>query len=180
LTSTKASVVSTTANSCDSSLFVADVTIPDNTSMAAGTTFTKTWTLNNNGSCTWNSSYSLKFVSGSQMSGSTTSIGSSIGPTHDLNVSISMTAPSTAGTYTGYWRLVNASGEFFGQPVTVTIVVVAATATLTPTATLTSTVTPVYVIITATPVPTTAPTATTVPTVATTAPVTAVTATTGS
>src|SRR3989304_4012127 len=33
--------------------FVADVTIPDNSEVGAGTTFTKTWRVGNLGTCTW-------------------------------------------------------------------------------------------------------------------------------
>src|SRR5512143_3278895 len=40
-------------SSCDWAQFVADVTVPDGTSYAPGTTFTKTWRLKNIGSCTW-------------------------------------------------------------------------------------------------------------------------------
>jgi hypothetical protein len=38
---------------CDRAAFVADVTVPDGTNFAPGTTFVKTWRLKNNGSCTW-------------------------------------------------------------------------------------------------------------------------------
>ena len=37
----------------DKPVFVADVTIPDNTVIAPGTTFTKTWRVRNDGNCTW-------------------------------------------------------------------------------------------------------------------------------
>ena len=36
--------------------------MPDNTEIAAGTTFVKTWRLKNNGSCTWTSGYSRVFL----------------------------------------------------------------------------------------------------------------------
>jgi hypothetical protein len=55
------------------------------------------------------------------------------------NVDIRMTlyAPSTAGIYTGYWRMKSPDGEFFGQMCSVRIVV-PSPATATPTATPTS------------------------------------------
>src|SRR5512140_3111895 len=64
--------------SCDSSAFVADVTIPDNSVIDPGKAFTKTWTLLNNGTCTWNSSYKLAFKSGDQMNGTTTALANSV------------------------------------------------------------------------------------------------------
>jgi len=48
--------------------FVKDVSIPDGTKIAGGTSFTKTWRLRNAGSCTWTTEYDLAFVKGDQMS----------------------------------------------------------------------------------------------------------------
>jgi hypothetical protein len=56
------------ASCTDSSKFVADVTIPDNTVVASNTPFTKTWRLKNTGSCTWDSSYLVYYISGTTMS----------------------------------------------------------------------------------------------------------------
>jgi hypothetical protein len=55
------------AVACDQAQFVADVTIPDGTSLAPGATFLKTWRLKNIGTCTWTTSYSAVFSSGDQM-----------------------------------------------------------------------------------------------------------------
>jgi len=44
---------------CDVAGFVADITIPDGTEMAPGSVFTKTWSLKNDGTCTWNSDYRI-------------------------------------------------------------------------------------------------------------------------
>ena len=158
-------IAPTSTSTCDGSVYVDDVTIPDNTSMVVGKTFTKTWTIQNTGTCAWTSTYALKFASGNQMNGASTAIGSAVAPGSTINVSISMTAPSTPGAYTGYWRMVNDSSAFFGGYVSVSINVNAiptGTLTLTPTMTKTPTVTPVATqtpwVVTATPV---TPTATT-------------------
>jgi hypothetical protein len=68
-----------------------------------------------------------------------------------------MISPSTAGNYTGYWRLVNDSGINFGQPVSVEIVVSSAAATTTTTVTSSPTVTPIIIVVTATPEPSLTP-----------------------
>lgn len=100
---------------CDRADFIADATIPDNTYIAPGTTFTKTWTLKNSGSCTWTTGYTLVFASGNQMGGQTvTSLPGNVLPGQSINVSVNLTAPSTAGTHQGYWRLQNAGGGAFG------------------------------------------------------------------
>ncbi len=103
------------ASGCDKATFVADVTIPDGTSMSGGQTFTKTWRLKNAGTCTWTPAYSLVFVSGQQM-GAPASIPfpNSVAPNQSTDLSASMTAPTTAGTYRGYWMLRNPAGGFFG------------------------------------------------------------------
>ena len=47
--------------------FVEDVTIPDETVIPAGKPFTKTWKLQNVGTCVWTDEYSFDFVDGNLM-----------------------------------------------------------------------------------------------------------------
>src|SRR5262245_21217234 len=47
---------------CDVLEFVADVNIPDGTSMAPGQDFLKTWRVKNSGSCTWDADYKLVYA----------------------------------------------------------------------------------------------------------------------
>jgi hypothetical protein len=95
-----------------------DVTIPDNTLMAPGQVFTKTWRLINLGTCTWNSSYQLVFDHGDGMGIPTgyaqTLTSGSVAPGQTVDVSVSLTAPATAGTYTGYWRFRDPNAIYFG------------------------------------------------------------------
>jgi hypothetical protein len=96
--------------------FVSDVTVPDGTDMDPGEEFTKTWRLKNSGACTWSTSYSTVFSSGNSMSGpANQAFTASIAPNSTVDISIAMKAPSTAGKYTGYWVLRNASGQNFGS-----------------------------------------------------------------
>jgi Ig-like domain-containing protein/Big-like domain-containing protein len=102
------------------SAFVADVTVPDGTVLAAGQTFNKIWRLRNPGLCTWGAGYDFAFVGGESM-GTTTVIAvpnTASGATADLLVA--MTAPAAAGTHTGQWRL-RANGVPFGVTVNVSI-----------------------------------------------------------
>ena len=94
---------------CDQGQFVKDVSIPDGTNFAPGETFTKTWRIQNAGTCTW-SGYSLVFDSGDAMNGtSPISIGT-VGPGQEVDLSVTLTAPATNGAYRGYWRIRNTSG----------------------------------------------------------------------
>jgi hypothetical protein len=94
---------------------VADVTYPDFTNVPPGGTFNKTWRLTNAGSCTWNTSYSLVFASGSAMGGpGSQPLPASVPPGATVDVTVTLTAPSAAGTYTGFWKLRNDKGVIFG------------------------------------------------------------------
>src|SRR6266498_580674 len=59
-------VVGATA-SCYGLTFVSDVSIPDNTPVTPGQTFTKTWKVKNSGTCAWDAGFKFAFVSGDAM-----------------------------------------------------------------------------------------------------------------
>jgi len=95
--------------------FVADVTIPDNTTLIAGSTFDKTWRLKNTGTCTWNTGYDVVFVAGNRMNGPQVApLTSTVAPGATVDVKVSLTAPSQDGTYLGEWELRNDRGLLFG------------------------------------------------------------------
>ena len=122
------------STTCDNSAYVSDVTIPDGTEIAAGESFTKTWAILNTGTCTWTTDYSIGFYSGNDLDGSATALTESVAPNETVYISVDMVAPSTTGSYTGYWRMHNASDTDFGASVYVMITVTTAY-TSTPTAT---------------------------------------------
>ncbi len=105
----------------DSSVYVADVTISDGTTVNASQTFTKVWRISNNGTCVWEKDYQLVFVNGEAMATTTviavpkTAVGASV------DLSVPMTAPTTPGLHTGQWKMRNPSGSLFGQSLTVKI-----------------------------------------------------------
>ena len=105
----------TAVSYCDWVAFVKDVTIPDGTRFLAGETFTKTWRLQNRGTCTWTADYMLVFSSGDSM-GSTTAVRlpGNVSPGQTVDVSVTLTAPSRRGQYVGYWMLRNPAGTLFG------------------------------------------------------------------
>lgn len=94
---------------CDLAQFVRDVTIPDGTVFAPGATFTKTWRLKNAGTCTW-SGYQLVFDSGDSMGGTSPTAIGTVSPGQEVDLSVNFTAPTTNGSYRGYWRIRNTSG----------------------------------------------------------------------
>jgi len=127
-----AATVQATA-SCYGLRFVSDVTIPDNTQMAPGQSFTKTWKVLNAGSCAWEAGFKFTFVGGEQMSGVTFTLPSSVAANAQYDISVPMVAPAKTGSLRSNWRMQTAGGTYFGDEVYVLIVV--GGGTLTPTST---------------------------------------------
>ncbi len=101
--------------SCDRAQFVSDVTVPDGTTFAPGATFNKTWRMKNVGTCTWSTSYTLVFDTGEKMGGpDSVNLPKSVAPGQTVDVTVSLKAPNSAGTFRGYWKFANASGVRFG------------------------------------------------------------------
>ena len=95
--------------------FVADVTIPDGSYVAPGSTFTKTWRIRNNGTTTWNTNYKLVFSSGTQMASQTyVNLPYNVQPGQTVDISVQMTAPKETGSYKSSWMLMNDNGGQFG------------------------------------------------------------------
>jgi len=124
----QAAAASPTA-SCYQLRYVSDVSIPDNTQMTPGQTFTKTWKVKNTGTCAWDAGFKFAFVGGEQMGGTTYTLTSSIAAGAEIDISIAMTAPNKTGSLRGNWRMSTAGGQFFGDEVYVLIVVGGSTAT---------------------------------------------------
>lgn len=136
---------------CNNSVFVSDVTVPDDTVMTPGQTFTKTWKIQNTGSCPWTTSYKVSFVSGNAMGGTTTPLTTTVAAGASGDISVAMTAPASNGDAIGYWILTNDSGQNFGSSFYVKIKVGTTTSG---TATTTRTVTPTGAVGAATATPT--------------------------
>jgi hypothetical protein len=102
-------------SACDNSTFLSDVTIPDGTVIAPGAKFVKTWLLQNNGACTWSTSYKLSFNSGDQMGGIDVFVGSPVQAGQQVAISVNLLAPTAAGAYKGIWRMQNDKGQAFGD-----------------------------------------------------------------
>jgi len=100
---------------CDRVKFVRDVTYPDDSAVPAGTTFVKTWRLENAGSCTWTTGYALVFAGGNAMGGpASVALTQNVAPGQTIDVSVTLVAPSTAGTHRGDWKLRNVTNVTFG------------------------------------------------------------------
>ena len=89
---------------------IADVTVPDDTQMTKGETFTKTWRFLNNGKCNW-TGYTIAFVAGDRMASPDSAPVPATEAGKTVDVSVELTAPSIDGSYTGFYELRKANGE---------------------------------------------------------------------
>lgn len=142
------------AYGCNNLAFIRDVTIPAGTVIRPREGFTKTWKVQNTGTCNWMYHYALTPAGGDLMNGETTRIQKLVTPQDWNELSVDLEAPRNGGTYTGYWRLADADGHMFGATLVVKITVgepptdtpiptdTVAPPTSTGTSTMTPTVTP--------------------------------------
>lgn len=90
-------------------MFITDVTIPDGTVISPGQPFTKTWRLQNAGSCTWDSRYKLVFENGDPLgvpAGYAQALTSGqISTGQNLDITVNLTAPLSSRSYKGYWGI---------------------------------------------------------------------------
>ncbi len=98
--------------------YVADVTIPDNTVMAPGSQFTKTWRVLNSGTCPWGPGTGLQnmqFISGDPLGApNMVPIAANIAAGTQGEISINMVAPAQPGTYRSNWKLRADDGTLVG------------------------------------------------------------------
>ena len=90
---------------CNGAAFVKDITIPDGTTINPGNTFIKTWSLLNNGTCAWSTSYKFTFISGDAMNGTSVPVPNSVPAGQQVQISVTLTGPTALGNYKGYWRM---------------------------------------------------------------------------
>lgn len=94
----------------NSGKFISDVTIPDNSEINTGTTFTKTWRVQNTGTCIWWKGYSVAHYSEGSFGAPEKSPLPRTNPGENADVSVDLVAPSTPGFYQGYFVLQNPAG----------------------------------------------------------------------
>ncbi len=98
----------------DSAQYISDDGL-DGTTYAPNTPFTKTWILKNIGTCTWNSSYLVTYISGTTMTQQPgywiVQQGQTVAPGQTVNISIGMTSPVENGNFSSYWGLKKENGQ---------------------------------------------------------------------
>lgn len=114
---------------CTASAAFAGESHPDGTIVQPGTTFTKTWKIQNTGTCGWDSSWQLVFTGGDRMDGAFVyNFPQPAQPGQTVDVPVILRAPDQNGIYTGEWMFKSPWGKSFGVgqysvPLVVSIVV---------------------------------------------------------
>ena len=114
---------------CEASASLVGETFPDGTILQPGTVFTKTWSIQNSGTCVWDASWQLVFYGGALMDGVTVyNFPQPAQPGDTVEVPIILRAPAQGGQHTGEWMLKSPWGASFGVgqysvPLSVSIVV---------------------------------------------------------
>jgi len=127
-TSTPLGLQATQAGStCMNSAFVADVTIPDGSSVKAGEWINKIWSIQNTGTCTWDDGFALVQYSGDITEAekwAITDASSSkdfVAPNEIIEIALDMKVPNSPGEHGGCWRMKGDSGYFFGTSLCVLV-----------------------------------------------------------
>lgn len=121
----------TTKNGCNDAAYLGEGGIKDGDKVKAGEKFSKIFMLQNTGTCKWDEGYSFAFIAELSTPGFQ---GYSIvlaknkpedytDPGKGQTYILKLTAPKTAGTYKGYWKMKDDQGNPFGPLVWVEIVV---------------------------------------------------------
>lgn len=107
-------LTSTPSKACDLAEFV-DETIPDGTKFPPATSFAKSWTLKNVGTCAWTTAYAAVFVKGDSMEGPAAQpiTADRIVPGETVTINMYFTTSSSAGNYRAEYQLRNANGVLF-------------------------------------------------------------------
>ena len=112
-------------DSCNNSIYIADVTIPDGTVLKPGVDFEKIWRVQNTGTCPWDEGYRLAFIGGDQaldpVSFDFKEKADFVAGGETADIGVNLTAPNAEGTYTANWRMQSDNGAYFGTYLTVLI-----------------------------------------------------------
>ena len=98
--------------------FLGDISVPDNTPIAAGAPFVKVWNVRNDSNCAWgpgSALHSLVFLGGNRMNApAQVEIPSVVQPGQAVELSVPLIAPNLAGTYRNEWKLKVDNGQLIG------------------------------------------------------------------
>jgi hypothetical protein len=112
---------------CNDSLYIADVGVPDGSTLKVGQTFQKGWILQNTGFCDWGIGYSLLRIGGNATFDTVPYIINNLNRVvfagEYVEITLNMTAPKTPGAYEARFQMYSDKSVPFGMAVTISVVV---------------------------------------------------------
>lgn len=102
--------------------FITDVTIPDGTQLDPSAVFSKTWRIQNSGTCNWPAGFTFAHVGGPTLGGTTITL-QALPSRGEVDITIPMRAPAGGGSYRSDWRVHDQNSQPFGKIFTADIVV---------------------------------------------------------
>jgi hypothetical protein len=101
---------------CESDLiFLEDLTIPDGTVVLPGLPVSKSWRVENSGTCNWGEHYQVRLVEGPGMGAAPEQALYPARSGTNATIEISFTAPLEPGRYRSAWQAYDPLGEPFGE-----------------------------------------------------------------
>ena len=111
-------IPTTNPEECENNLsFVSDLTIADGTSVTYGSSIDKQWTVENNGTCHWNSDYRLRHIAGALLEAPEEIALYPARAGTQATLQITFTTPFTDGAYESAWQAFDPDGLPFGEPI---------------------------------------------------------------
>jgi hypothetical protein len=107
----------------DDLTFINDLNYPDETNVSHGSIIQKQWIVQNSGTCTWTTGYTVRNVDGPSMSATPSQALTSAVPGSQVTIAITFIAPTQPGEYKSSWQAYNPGGEAFGKPFYIDIIV---------------------------------------------------------
>lgn len=101
--------------------FIEDLTIPDDTTVSAGSSMNKQWLVSNSGTCNWDSTYRLKWIGGEMFGAADEQALFPARAGTQATLRILFTAPTVEGIYESAWQAYGPDGNVFGDAVFITV-----------------------------------------------------------
>lgn len=111
----------------DALSFLADLTIPDGSEVAAGATMDKRWEVENTGSCNWMEGYTLRLIAGADLGANPQQALFPARSGTRATIRLIFQAPIEPGAYRSAWQAHSPAGEPFGDPIFIDFTVPAST-----------------------------------------------------
>lgn len=101
--------------------YLEDLSLPDGTLVSPGESLDKRWSVENNGTCNWDETYTLRWIAGPTLGAPENMPLYPARAGTTATIRVLFTAPQAAGTYRSAWQAYDSLGNPFGDPIFIEI-----------------------------------------------------------